>query len=141
MVAMTPKRPGCVIWSGERGGSTVDEHRRHARVGLGRRAWLTGALAAGWLVGRRARSDEPPGPAGDERRDEEMIREAARKAGLKGVGATRSAHYLAVGDAPEGFRALTLRDCEALARDFLEHYKARGFEVEPPGRRMTVVTL
>jgi hypothetical protein len=102
---------------------------------------LAGALTAGWLVGWRARGDEPPGPAGDEQRDEEMVREAAREAGLNRVGATRSAHYLAVGDAPDGFRALTLRDCEALARDFLEHYKARGFEAELPGRRMTVVAL
>jgi hypothetical protein len=118
----------------------VDEQRRRDSGGVGRRTWLAGALA-GWLVGRRAWGDEPPGPADDERRDEEMAREAARKAGLKGVGSTRSANYLAVGDAPEGFRALTLRDCEALARDFLEHYKAQGFEVERPGRRMTVVTL
>jgi hypothetical protein len=101
---------------------------------------LAGALAS-WLGGRRAWGDEPPGPADDERRDEESVREAARQAGLKGVGATRSAHYLAVGDASDRFRALSLRDCEALARDFLKYYKAQGFEVEPPGRRMTVVAL
>src|SRR5262245_47007054 len=111
-VALTPKRPRCVLGGGERGGATVDEQQRRKREGVDRRAWLAGALAAGWLGGGRARGDEPPGPAGDERRDEELVREAARKAGLKAVGATRSAHYLAVGDAPEGFRALTLRDCE-----------------------------
>jgi hypothetical protein len=119
----------------------VDEQRRRDGDIVGRRTWLAGALAAGWLVGRRARGDEPSSRADDERRDEERVREAARKAGLEGVGATRSANYLAVGDAPEAFRALTLRDCEALARDFLKYYKAQGFEVEPPRRRMTVVAL
>jgi hypothetical protein len=102
---------------------------------------LAGALAAGCLAGFRAWGDEPPDPADEELRAEEMVREAARKAGLKGVGATRSAHFLAVGDGSDGFRALTLRDCEAVASDFLKHYKAQGFEVELPGQRMTVVAL
>jgi hypothetical protein len=119
----------------------VDEQRRRGGEGVGRRAWLAGVLAASWLGGRRAWGDEPPAPAGDEQHDEEMVREAARKAGLKRVGASRSAHYQAIGDAPDDFRALTLRECEALARDFVAHYKAQGFEVEAPARRLTVVAL
>jgi hypothetical protein len=47
--------------------------------------------------------------------------------------------YQAVGDAAASFMKLALGDCELIARDFLDHYQAKGFGVKRPNRRLTLV--
>ncbi len=36
---------------------------------------------------------------------------------------------------------ISLEDCELIAQDFLDHYRAKGFQVKPPAQRMTVVVF
>ena len=109
-----------------------------------RRSWLfaaAGACASAW-AGTRAedppRQDEAPADRDEERLAVEAIGE---KAGLHRFRSSASANYLAIGDARDDFRAGTLRDCEAVRADFLDHYRAKGFDVVEPEQRLTVVTL
>ena len=36
---------------------------------------------------------------------------------------------------------LTLADCELIALDYLDHYRAKGFEVKLPDQRLTLVVF
>lgn len=49
--------------------------------------------------------------------------------------------YEVVGDAPESFLRQVLQLCEALGRDYLDHFTKRGFAVRKPTERLTVVAL
>lgn len=109
-----------------------------------RRGWLTAAVAAGW--GLSARGDEPgkTSPVPPLRDDEPALRSIAARAAKVGLGPlaqSRSANYLAAGDAPEVFRRNVLQACEAVALDFLEYYGALGFAVKRPDRRLVIVAL
>jgi hypothetical protein len=53
----------------------------------------------------------------------------------------RSAHYVAIGDAPEAFIKLILGDCEQLASDYQKHFQSHGFAVHPPERRLAVAVF
>ena len=52
-----------------------------------------------------------------------------------------SAHYQAIGDASETFIKLTLSDCEQIAADYQNHFRAKGFDVKLPDRRLTVIVF
>jgi hypothetical protein len=78
---------------------------------------------------------------GGEQRELESVQTLGKNAGLRPFRSTRSKHFLAIGDAPDGFRALTLRDCEAVAADFLDYYRGQGFDVALPDRRLNLVVL
>lgn len=97
---------------------------------IGRRAWLLGSGA--WLA---ARADGPDDA------DARAIEDRARAAGLGAFRSAGSAHYRVVGDAPEVFLKLVLRDSEAVAADYFDYYRARGFAVERPPSRMTAVAF
>jgi hypothetical protein len=103
------------------------------RNGATRRAWLTGALGLGlsWL-GRG-------GMAADDA--EEVVRRRAAKAGLTGLGTSRTDHYLAIGDAPARFREEALELCEKLLGSYQKYFQNKQFEIKQPARRMTVVVL
>ena len=94
-------------------------------------AWRTvcATLAGLMLIG---------GTGAQERR---AVEATAAKAGLGAFRTTRSRHYLGIGDASEQFRALTLRDCEFVAGDYLDYYRPREFPVAMPARRLTVIIL
>src|SRR5262249_28707606 len=92
---------------------------------VSRRTWLAGAVV-GWVTA--ASRAEGPGPAGADADQELRAVEAlGTQAGLRPFRTSRTGHYLGIGDARDMFRSLTLRDCEAVAADFLDHYRARGF--------------
>ncbi len=115
-----------------------------ASSGIDRRAWLAGMLAAcAW--GSISSGDEESGKKVDPKEDEESalkaVQAAAAEAGLSPFKISKSANYLVIGDASESFRAVTLRDCEGVAADYLDYYKAQGFDVHRPDRRLLVVTL
>ena len=101
-----------------------------------RRSWLAGLLALG--TARLAVAEDNPGPDAKERA---AVEARAREAGLGTFRAGSTAHYLGLGDAPPAFRAKALQICEGLTRDYLEHFKNKGFAVERPAGRMTVVLL
>jgi hypothetical protein len=95
-----------------------------------RRTFLAGSVAmiAG-LDGRQAWAAQESGPS---------LTPAEH---LGGLGHSVSAHFLGVGDAPDAFRQSALRHCEALGQAFLAHFRGRGFEVDYPKTRLTVITL
>ena len=105
---------------------------------LSRRAWLAGLLAAG--AATTGRGAEPK-PSAEEVREIADVATLAKKAGLGAFRHGGTAHYLGLGDASERFRAKALLICEGLARDYLEHFRHKGFAVERPARRLTVILL
>ena len=117
-----------------------------------RRAWLRRSLvgaAALECLGfgpRQSLASQDPNPRlppAEEAADKEL-RQAearARKVTSRPIRIIRSAHFQAVGDASESFMNLTLADCELIALDYLDHYRAKGFEVKLPDRRLTLVVF
>ncbi len=105
-----------------------------------RRSWLAGLAASGFAM-RRAVAAVPQAVADEEADTIRAVEARARDAGLGAFRVNRTGHYLAVGDAPDAFRERALAICEGLARDYHDHFRARGFAIEPPGRRLTVVIL
>jgi hypothetical protein len=98
---------------------------------LHRRSWfrLAGAALAWPIVAR----------AGD---DAAEVEARARAAGLGKFGRAESEHYHILGNAPEGFRDEVAGACEAMAGEFLRHFREKGFKpLELPPGRMTVVVL
>lgn len=112
-----------------------------ATEGASRRDWLRGAAAtalAGVLRPLRANG------WGDSDGEHTAIRAASVRAEEAGLGALRvveTENYVCAGNAPERFCKTALSLCEGLARDFLEHFRAREFAVERPKRRLMVVVL
>jgi hypothetical protein len=98
---------------------------------------LAGGLTA--LGHTRAAGQRSPSPGRSE--EEARVRELARKAGLGPLTASRSPHFLAVGDAPEVFLQSALRHCEALSEALLRHLRGKGFELAFPAEPLTVVAL
>lgn len=95
-----------------------------------RRAWLRLAAAIGWTSVARA---------GD---DAAEVEAKARRAGLAGFGRVESAHYLGLGDAPAGFIEEAVAACEAVAAEFVKHFRDKGFaDVAMPAGKLTVVVL
>ncbi len=111
------------------------------------RTWLLGATAlecAGngtpWTLADQ--QPKPVVPPGDEV-DPELTRARSRLKDVtnRPIRVVRSAHFQAIGDASESFMKLTLGDCELIALDYMDHYRAKGFDVKLPDRPLTVVTL
>jgi Protein of unknown function (DUF1570) len=104
-----------------------------------RSSLLKGALAM-W-AGAPCRAGEPDPSQSGEEQERRSVDAIAAKAGLRVFGTSRSAHYLGMGDTSEAFRSQTLRDCEAVAADYLNHFQSRGFKVAMPATRLTMVIL
>jgi hypothetical protein len=103
---------------------------------LSRRHWLLGSVFVSLGLATPARSAlDTPGEEAAE------IRAAGKKAGLAPFRATETEHYLGIGDAPDAFRDLALRICKELATVFERNFHDKGFAVELPAHRLTVVTL
>ncbi len=84
---------------------------------------------------------EPDSSQSQEDQERRAVEAIAAKARLRAFATTRSAHYLGIGDTSDAFRSQTLRDCEAVAADYLDHFQSRGFTVAMPVTRLTVVIL
>ena len=100
------------------------------------------AVASGGRSVVLAAQNQGNGVTPDPHLDESDLKAAREKlvqAGIGPLSTLRSAHYQAIGDAPEGFMRLTLGDCEQLALDYFKHFRDRGFELHQPDRRLTVV--
>ena len=106
---------------------------------IGRRARLAG-VASAWL-GASSQAEAPSRDPDGEDPGLKAIETHAREVGLRSLRTARSRNYQAIGDATEEFQRLTLRDCELIARDYLDHFRARGFDITPSRRRLSVVTL
>ena len=111
---------------------------------LSRRSLVKGVIAALSGLGSGPLATGQEGKAPGRATDAEEIAKVeklARDAGLGPLHNTRSAHFLAVGDAPESHLRQALDICEALGEAFLVHFRGRGLTVEYPDRRLTVIAL
>src|SRR5271157_3294097 len=111
---------------------------------LSRRSLVKGVIAAlsglgshSFVTGQEAK---PPGRA-TEAEEIAKVEKLARDARLGPLHTTRSAHFLAVGDAPELHLRQALDVCESLGKAFLVHLRRLRFTVEYPAGRLTVIVL
>ena len=103
----------------------------------GRRRFLASTLATAALgPGTLALSAGP-----EESTDLDEVQRKAKKAGLGPLRIKTGETYTAIGDAPERFLDDARNLCESLARDYLAHFRARGFAVHPPEHRLVLVVL
>ena len=116
-----------------------------AEAMVGRRTWIAEAtltLAAVMTTSVRAQPPRKPRLAAEEDRVVKGVRDKGRKSGLGPLEVRWTEHFLGVGDAPANdYITPALGVCESFAREFLPHFRERGFSVEFPARRMTVVAL
>lgn len=97
------------------------------------------AASTPWL---RAQPPRKSAPTPEEEKELAAIRQKATKAGLGTFEVHRTEHFLGIGDArPGDYIVPALDRCESFSREFLEHFRARGFALEYPRRRMTVLAL
>ena len=96
-----------------------------------RRSWLRGTLSSIVLFAASTRAADPL----------DSIRAKGREAGLGPFEALDSANFRGIGDAHPKFQAQALDVCEAVLTDYRQHFKAKGFELDWPKDRLTVVIL
>ena len=125
-----------------------EECRSTRPIAWSRRALLARlvAISAGWKCrGALAVQDAKPraaaGEGEGEAEDIARVEKAARAAKLGAFRHSHSDHFVGIGDAPDAFRQSALRHGEALGQAFLAYFRGRGFTLEYPKRRMTVITL
>jgi hypothetical protein len=103
--------------------------REHSPIS--RRSWLRGTLGVLALGTTRARGDATL----------DAIRAQARKAGMQPFDESESAGYRGIGDASPQFREDALGICEAVAADYRKHFTDKGFQLDTPDSKRTVVIL
>src|SRR5262245_17585292 len=90
--------------------------REHDLRPMTRRLWLAGSLLGGMTL--LTRGGEPDKSEAEPEDDLSTILARAKQARLTGFRASRTTHYLGVGNAPDKFRNEALAVCEALAREY-----------------------
>jgi hypothetical protein len=110
---------------------------------ISRREWLGGALLSSFALRGRARASSGKRGSLTGRDEDEItkVKVLADKAGIGPFTHSQTEHFLGVGDAPASFRQSALEIGESFARVFLGHFRGRGFAVDLPVERMTVITL
>jgi hypothetical protein len=109
-------------------------------LALSRRTWLAGTAA--WLGGSfSSQAEEPPVDRADDVDVIRVVEDRARAARLGPFRMVWSRDFVALGDAAESFLRLSLHDCELVTLDYLDHFRAKGFEVALPGRRLAIAGL
>jgi len=99
---------------------------------ISRRSWLLGTLGGLALGPGLARGDDAA---------IEAIKAQARAAGMEPFDESESASYRGIGDAPKRFREEALEVCESVAADYRKHFSDKGFDLEVPKDKLTVVIL
>ncbi len=125
-----------------RTGAGADRVHNDAR--WSRRRWLEGGalgMLAGLLPTLHAQEKKKAPLTPDDEKAVAAVRDRAKKAGLAAFDESRTEHFLGVGDGPPRYRAQALDLCESIGRDFLAHFRKRGFKLEYPAHRLNVVTL
>jgi hypothetical protein len=94
-------------------------------------------------IGVVARAQDSPQARGDadEKQEIAQVQAIANKAGLGPFSLTRTENFLCLGDAPVLFCETALRKCESLAEAFLSYFRGRGFKLDMPQHRSTVIAL
>jgi hypothetical protein len=99
---------------------------------------ILSTVAGGRLL---AASKQRPDEAADEADEIGQVEKLAKEAGLGPFRHAKSNHFLVVGDAPESFGREAMKRCEELGQAFLVHFRGRGFTVEYPAKRLTIIAL
>jgi hypothetical protein len=121
----------------------LDQHQRQGRLRLPRLA--VAALLLTSLLGtvrpipaRGAQAAMVSDQAGQElKRAVSLIQQVTDRP----IRTVRSDRFQAVGDASESFMKISLGDCEGIAQDYLDHFRAKGFDVRSPDRRLTLIVF
>lgn len=102
---------------------------------MNRRGWLRlAAVGLAWPVAARA--------GGKEKDEAEEVEAKATKTGLRGFGRSESPHFLGIGNASRAYREEVLEGSEAIAAEFVKHFRAKGFDpLALPAAKMMVVIL
>jgi hypothetical protein len=119
--------------------------RMRTRPGdLSRREWVRRALiglAGPGLLTSLMRPTEAAAPTGDAE-EFAAVQALAKKAGLAPFPELQlTDHFRGTGNASAEYCKNALTICEALSKDFLKHFRDRGFNLALPAYRMTVITL
>jgi Protein of unknown function (DUF1570) len=69
----------------------------------------------------------------------DAVREKLGKARIGPLNTARSAHYVAIGDAPKAFIMTILGDCEQLDADYQRYFDSLGFHLHQPDRPLIVI--
>ncbi len=126
----------------DRTGADADRVPNDAR--WSRRRWLEGgalSLLAGLVPTLHAQEKKKAPLTPDDEKTIAAVHDRAKKAGLVAFDESRTEHFLGVGDGTPRYRAQALDLCESIGRDFLAHFRKRGFKLEYPAHRLNVVTL
>ena len=67
------------------------------------------------------------------------VRDKLDQAKIGPLSTVHSAHYVAIGDAPEAFITTILADCEQLAADYQRYFDSLGFHVHLPDSPLIVI--
>jgi Protein of unknown function (DUF1570) len=113
------------------------------RIWLGRTVLMIAAPACGPFITDRASAQQEKKLSPTEEAEQELQGAEARvrKVTSRPLQVERSISYQMVGDSSSAFMKLVLADCELVAQDFLEHYRAKGFAVQRPERRLTLIVF
>ena len=98
---------------------------------ISRRSWLQCSLGALAVVPALASGADALKP----------IRARGKDAGLGPFEVFESEGFRGIGDAPAGFQKEALAVCEAVSADYRRHFQEKGFELNRPADRLTVVIL
>jgi len=88
-----------------------------------------------------ARIGQGPGASGGADQDLKRALNAVQKVTGRSIQTLRSEHFQAVGDSSESFMKITLGDCERIAQGYFDHFRAKGFDVRNPDRRLTLIVF
>lgn len=105
-----------------------------------RRCWFTSTATIALVGSVRSWAGELPPDEPDSARLE-LLRQQGAESGLPEFRQYEGKRYVAIGTAPNDFMQGALTLCEGLADDFLDHFRAREFQVQAPTARMTIVAL
>ncbi len=108
---------------------------------LSRRSLLKGTIAALAGLGSSPLASGQQARATTEAQEIAEVEKLVRTARLGPLHRARSAHFLAMGDAPESHQREALALCEDLGEEFLEYFRKRGFTLDYPQRRLTDIVL
>ncbi len=128
--------------SGQTGGAAA---RDYCGLPISRRTWLAtmaaacaGPTTAAWC--QSPKKEKTPLTAADREADA-TVRDKAKKVGLEAFNTRSTDHFLGVGNGAADYCMQALDLSERIGRDFLAHFRKRGFKLDFPSRRMAVVTL
>jgi hypothetical protein len=113
------------------------------RLPFSRRDWLAHAAAgiSGLWLATPCSFATQGGVDPQEAKEIAEVKALAGRAGLGRFSENRTAHFLGIGDADADYSKPALAICESLSKDFLTHFRDRGFKLSLPRNRMTVITL